>query len=71
VFVILILGFAVVGLALLVEIRFAPPLWVHAVLWGPFVLGGSVLLLRPIKSLAVALQFRFRSTEEPAHPGGQ
>lgn len=71
VFVILILGFVVVGLALLLEIRFAPPLWVHAALWGPFVLGGAVLLLRPVKSIAVALQFRFRSTEEPAHPGGQ
>ncbi len=71
VFVILILGFVVVGLALLIEIRFEPPLWVHAVLWGPFVLGGAVLLLRPVKSIAVALQFRFRSTEEPAHPGGQ
>lgn len=39
VFVILILGFIVVGLALWVEVRFTPPLWVHAVLWPPVILG--------------------------------
>jgi uncharacterized protein (DUF983 family) len=71
IFAILILGFAVVGLALMVEIRFQPPLWIHAALWGPLVVGGTLLLLRPLKGLAVALQFRYRSTEEPTPLGGQ
>lgn len=65
-----VLGFAVVGLALITEIAFAPPLWVHAVLWTPLVLGGSIGLLRPLKGVAVALQYRFRSVEDPAAPGG-
>ena len=62
--VILVLGAGVVGLAYLVEVWLAPPLWLHAVLWTPVVVGGAVLLLRPLKGLMVALQFRFRSLDE-------
>jgi uncharacterized protein (DUF983 family) len=58
VFVTLILGALVVGLAILVEIAFAPPIWVHVVLWGPTILGGAVLLLRPLKAGLIALQYR-------------
>lgn len=61
---IFILGFAVVGLALFVELSYGPPLWVHIALWAPFVLGGTIGLLRPLKGITVALQYRFRSTEE-------
>ena len=35
VFVMFIAGFIVVGTALVVEIKYAPPLWVHALLWVP------------------------------------
>ena len=38
VFVILIAGFIVVGAALVVEMRYQPPFWVHAVLWLPLIL---------------------------------
>lgn len=61
---IFILGFAVVGLALFVELAYGPPLWVHIALWTPFVLGGTIGLLRPLKGITVALQYRFRSTED-------
>ena len=61
--VIMVLGAGVVGLAYLVEISWAPPLWVHAALWTPVILGGAVLLLRPLKGATVALQHRFRSLE--------
>ncbi len=60
VFIILILGFVVVGLALWVELSFTPPLWLHAILWPPVILGGSLAMLRPLKALMVALQFRHR-----------
>ncbi len=60
VFVILILGFVVVGLALWVELSFTPPLWLHAILWPPVILGGSLAMLRPLKALMVALQYRHR-----------
>ncbi len=37
VFVILILGFVIAGLALVVETAFEPPLWLHAIVWIPVV----------------------------------
>ena len=60
VFVVLILGALVVGLALLVEIEFAPPLWVHLVVWTPVIIGGAILLLRPLKAWLIAMQYRHR-----------
>ena len=35
VFVILVTGFVVTGLALFTEMRYAPPYWLHAAIWGP------------------------------------
>ena len=61
VFVILVLGFIVVGLVLLVEMKFSPPLWVHAVLWPGVILVGAIVLLRVFKATLIALQFRHRS----------
>ena len=58
VFVILFLGFIVVGLAALVEIQFSPPLWVHLLLWTPLILGGAIAMLRPLKAGLIALQYR-------------
>src|SRR5579862_7443580 len=58
VFVILILGAIVVGLAILVEIAFAPPLWVHLLLWTPVIIGGAILLLRVLKAWLIAMQYR-------------
>jgi uncharacterized protein (DUF983 family) len=66
VFVILVLGAIVVALAAVVEVRFAPPLWVHLVLWTPLILGGAILLLRPLKAGLIALQYRHRSLGGPA-----
>jgi uncharacterized protein (DUF983 family) len=37
---------------------FEPPLWVHVVLWTPVVLGGAILMLRPLKAGFIALQYR-------------
>jgi uncharacterized protein (DUF983 family) len=63
VFVIFIIGPIVTGLAFWVQAAFAPPLWVHALLWTPTILGGSLLLLRPFKAILVALQYRHRAGE--------
>jgi uncharacterized protein (DUF983 family) len=60
VFLIFILGFLLVPLALLFETIFAPPLWVHAVLWGAVAIGLTVGSLRPIKAYIIALQFKHR-----------
>ncbi len=59
-FIILILGFVVVGLALVVETTYAPPMWLHLLLWFPLILGGSLGLLRPFKATLIALQYKHR-----------
>lgn len=65
VFVVFLLGMIVVALAAVVEIAFAPPLWVHLVLWTPLILGGAVLMLRPFKAALIALQYRHHRLEAP------
>ena len=60
VFFIFILGFLVFGLAISLKRAFAPTLWVHGALWTPLVLGGSIGMLKPLKGMNVALQYRFR-----------
>jgi uncharacterized protein (DUF983 family) len=61
VFVIMIVGFIVVGLALFVEFSFAPPFWVHALLWVPLILALSIGLLRPLKGFLIAQQYLHRA----------
>ena len=58
VFVIFILGFVVVAGAFVVEMTFEPPLWVHAVVWIPVIIGLAILLLRPAKAILVALHYK-------------
>lgn len=65
-----IIGTLAVGLAAWLELTMSPPLWVHAVLWGPLVVGGSILVLRPLKGATVAIQYRYRSVDTPTPPGG-
>ena len=62
VFVIFILGFLVVPLAIWFEFAYTPSLWVHAVLWSVVILGGALALLRPLKAMMVGLQYKHRST---------
>jgi len=64
VFVILILGFIVVGLALWLELKYEPPFWLHMVLWTPLILGGSIGMLRPFKAILIALQYRHKASSD-------
>lgn len=63
VFVIFILGFLFVGGAIAVEFTFEPPYWLHLVVWPPLVLGATVGLLRPLKALLIALQYKYRTPD--------
>lgn len=63
VFVILILGFVVVALAFWVEFTYEPPYWLHAVLWTPLILGGSILMLGRFKAVLIALQYHNSARE--------
>jgi uncharacterized protein (DUF983 family) len=58
VFVIMIIGFLIVGLALWVEVNYSPPMWLHLVLWIPLAIGLCLWLLRVLKSLLIALQYK-------------
>jgi len=60
-FVVLILGATTVGLAILLEVLVAPPMWLQLAIWTPVILGGSILLLRVFKAWLVAQQFRHRA----------
>jgi len=63
VFVILIGGALVVLAALLTEVVYQPPYWVHAALWLPLILIVTLAPLRPIKGLLIALQYHHRAAE--------
>lgn len=63
VFIIMIAGFIVVGSALVVEMKFQPPFWVHAALWTPLILATTLLPLRSMKALLIALQFHHKAAE--------
>lgn len=63
VFVIFILGFLVVGLAAVIELKYEPPLWVHLALWPALTLGGTIALLRPLKATLIALQYQHRGRD--------
>jgi uncharacterized protein (DUF983 family) len=63
IFVMLAAGFVVVFTALIVEVTYQPPFWLHAVLWLPLILAVTLLPLRPVKGLLVALQYHHKAAE--------
>lgn len=60
VFLIFLLGFLIIPMALLFEYLMAPPLWVHAVLWGCVSFGMIVLILPVVKAYIILLENRRR-----------
>ena len=68
-FIMFFSGFIVAGSALAVEILYAPPYWVHAVLWIPLILITTLLPLRPLKGFLIALQY-YHKAEESRFTGG-
>jgi uncharacterized protein (DUF983 family) len=63
VFAIFILGFLVLGGALLVEFKLGAPVWVHVVLWGGLTPLLAFGLLRVLKASLIALQYRHQAEE--------
>ena len=55
--VIVIVGHILVPIVLAVETAFAPAYWVHALLWGPAILGLTIGLIQPVKGAVVAMQW--------------
>jgi uncharacterized protein (DUF983 family) len=67
IFVILIGGFIVVFAAMIVEVMYQPPYWVHAALWLPLILLVTLLPLRLLKGLLIDLQFHHKAQEGRMH----
>jgi uncharacterized protein (DUF983 family) len=63
VFIILIAGFVVVFIALIIEVKYDPPLWFEALISVPMVLAATLLPLRSTKSLLISLQYHHRASE--------
>ena len=58
VFVALFGGFIVLGAALWTEVVYQPPIWVHMVVFLPLTLIVCLGMLRPLKGVLIALQYR-------------
>jgi uncharacterized protein (DUF983 family) len=63
IFIMLIIGFVVVGLALWIEVVHSPPLWLHFLLWVPLSLALCLGALRPLKGVMIALQYKNDAAE--------
>lgn len=64
VFVSLVGGFVVLGLALWTELAYEPPFWVHVALFLPLTLIVCIGMLRPLKGVLIAQQFRTKAAQE-------
>jgi uncharacterized protein (DUF983 family) len=67
-FLTLIVGTIVTILAIAVELAFAPPLWVHLLLWLPLTLALTIGSLRIAKAALLALEFRNQAREGRIDP---
>ncbi len=63
IFIMLIVGLIVVSSALVVEVVYQPPYWIHAILWGPLTLLLCLAMLRPFKGVLLALQYYHKAEE--------
>jgi uncharacterized protein (DUF983 family) len=55
--VIVVIGHITIPAVLIVEVAFAPPIWLQYLIWLPFIALGALALLQPTKGTVVALQW--------------
>jgi uncharacterized protein (DUF983 family) len=63
VFATFLLGFVVLGGALLLEFKVGPPLFVHVLMWGAVTPVLAFFLLRVLKATLIALQYKHKAEE--------
>ena len=63
VFIILIVGTLMGFGALVTEVAYQPPVWVHLIIWLPLTCILCVLLMRPLKGLMVGSAYRNKAAE--------
>ncbi|MEM6423089.1 MAG: DUF983 domain-containing protein, partial [Pseudomonadota bacterium] len=52
-----------------IEIFFAPPFWVHALIWTPLIIGLTLWLLPRVKGSVVGMQWAWRMHGFDGDPG--
>jgi uncharacterized protein (DUF983 family) len=62
-FIILIVGCVVVGGALVIEVKYGWPVWLHLAVWLPLTVVLCLAMMRPLKGLLIALQYKHRRHE--------
>lgn len=60
VFLIFFLGAVAVPPILIFAYHSSWPLWLHALVWSPLILGLTLGMLRPAKAMMIGLQYRHR-----------
>lgn len=61
------IGFVIATAAMLTEIMFQPPYWLHALLWLPLTLVLAIAPIRPLKGLMIARQYQTDAREGRIH----
>jgi uncharacterized protein (DUF983 family) len=54
-------------LALIAEVRYEPPIWLHLLLWLPLTMVLVLALMRPFKAILIALQYKHRRHDFSKH----
>ena len=62
-FLTFIIGTLIVTLALMVELSFYPPFWVHILLWVPITIIMTIISLRVAKGALLIMEYRNRARE--------
>ena len=55
----MLLGFLMLGGALILEFKVGPPWWVHAI-WAPVTVALALGMLRPMKATLIAMEYNSR-----------
>lgn len=63
IFVILLVDFLVVGLAIWVEINYQPSIWLHLLVFAPLAVALSLWLMRTLKAWMIAMQYKHNASE--------
>ena len=67
-FVIMLVGFIIVPLALATQLTLNPPIWAQIAIWTPASLALCIYLLRPFRALMFALQWHNNAREAAFAP---
>jgi len=62
-FAILLIGALTAIGAAIVEIKYEPPFWLHAAIWIPFIVIGTLLSLRVLKAALIVVQYRVKGED--------